>query len=1429
MLDRIAFGLAVLAAVSVPPLPQAVEGPDAPASAYFELQDRLAAWRAQHGPAWRAEYEPETGFASTLWGGSAVAPFLPRDEDDCIRLAQAAVERTRALHGVDPGTLVPDRAVFLPLGLAGSSDKWTVRLRQEVQGLPVPGGSVNVLLDTTGRLLSVDAVALTGDLSGFSTLPAVSAGDALEWASGTFGSETGLPPTRVVGPELVVVPYLDGKHRTARLAWEVSIFHEAAGSPPAGWLYRVDAVRGGILESRRALHHFDVSGQVRSLATPGAAPDTPSNPETSQPMPYVRVSSAQGSAVTDVDGSFTIPGASAPLSVTLVYEGPFAATDNQAGSDYSLTTTLGSATGNVVTMNPAASAAVTAEANAFNWIGLMREWTRVVNPADATSDFLAAANVNISSTCNAYYNGVSVNFYAAGGSCVNTAYSSVVLHEMGHWLNDLYGSGNGADGFGEGNADAFSMYILDDPVVGEDFCGTGCDIRTGENTRQFCGDCCGGCYGQVHADGEVLGGALWKVRARLKAALGTAAGGLTADTLFNAWMNAYDDAQIKSIIEIHWLTLDDDDGNIDNGTPNYTHIDGGFTDQGFPGFPLPFVAFADVTELPDTTDEVGPYPVEARITAQFNPPLSTPTLRWRVNDGGWTDVPMAPLGGDRYGAVIPGQASPAKVEYYLSGSDALGNTGSYPTAGASAPLRFLIGVQTVFFSEDFESGAAGWTHGQISTQDDWQRSADVGLVGAGGKSGDPTSAFSGVNIWGNDLGPDGWNGAYTDNVHNWLRSPPIDLSGAVGTRLRFQRWLTIESGLYDHARVLVDGVEVWSNPTSGDLLDSGWVETEVDIAGVADGKSDVRLEFRLESDASVVFGGWNIDDVEILSLQAGCTAPTATDPVDQGVCPGSGVAFSTTASGTSPMTYQWKKDGAPIGGATASTYSIASVAPGDAGAYSVEVTNSCGAVETAAAVLTVNSPPTASAPAGATVCAGSPASFSTTAGGTGPFSYQWKKDGAPIPGASASTWSLPAVSAGDAGAYSCEVTGACGTVESSAAVLVVNEPVTAAPPAGTTACPGDLVSFSTTAGGTGPFQYQWRKDGAAIGGATASTYSIASVSSGDAGSYTVVVTGACGWLETSPAVLLVNEAATASDPDGLTVCEGSPASFATTAGGTGPFQYQWKKDGAPIGGATTATWSIPSVTPADAGLYSVEVTGACGTVETAAAELVVSSPVDATAPDDVDVCVGGPASFATTASGSGPFTYQWKKDGAPIAGANDATYSIAAVSAGDAGGYSVEVTGACGAVETPAATLTVSGVTTVYCTAKVNSQGCLPAIAAAGVPSASAGSGYVISADQVRATSSGVFFYSSTGPAAIPFQGGFLCVAGQVRRTAGQNSGGSGPCGGQFALDFNAYIATGADVALVPGVQFWGQYWSRDPQSPSGTSLTDAVTAVICN
>ena len=134
---------------------------------------------------------------------------------------------------------------------------------------------------------------------------------------------------------------------------------------------------------------------------------------------------------------------------------------------------------------------------------------------------------------------------------------------------------------------------------------------------------------------------------------------------------------------------------------------------------------------------------------------------------------------------------------------------------------------------------------------------------------------------------------------------------------------------------------------------------------------------------------------------------------------------------------------------------------------------------------------------------------------------------------------------------------------------------------------------------------------------------------------------------------------------------------------------------------------------------------------------------------------------------------------------------------------------------------------TVYCTSKVNSDGCAPAIGFTGTPSASAGSGYVITATEIVAGNNGLFFYSKTGDSNLPFQGGFLCIAAPATRTPGQNSGGSGLCGGSFNFDFNAYIASGADPGLVAGASFWGQYWSRDPASPSTTNLTNAVGSVI--
>jgi hypothetical protein len=562
---------------------------------------------------------------------------------------------------------------------------------------------------------------------------------------------------------------------------------------------------------------------------------------------------------------------------------------------------------------------------------------------------------------------------------------------------------------------------------------------------------------------------------------------------------------------------------------------------------------------------------------------------------------------------------------------------------------------------------------------------------------------------------------------------------------------------------------------------------------------------------------------------------TASDPASAAECAGNAVTFSTVAGGTGPFTYQWKKDAIDIGGATSSSYMIAAVSAADTGNYTVVVTGACGALETAAATLTINSPVTASDPSGSTECPGNAVSFSTVAGGSGPFTYQWKKDGIDIGGATASSHSIASVVTADAGAYSVAVTGACGTLETGAAVLTVNDPVTASDPAGATVCPGASVTFNTVAGGTGPLTYQWKKDAIDIGGATGSSHTVNPVSAADAGAYTVAVTGACGTYETAAGVLTVDVPVTASQPADQTACTGDPATFSTTAAGTGPFTYQWKKDGIDIGGETASSYTIASVVTADAGLYSVLVTGACGSTEPSGT-LTVNDALTASDPADQLVCLGGVASFTTTAGGTGPFTYQWKKDGLDIGGATTSTHTIAAVVGADAGDYSVAVTGACATLETAAATLTVGASFVNYCTAGTSASGCQATLSATGTPSATMTSGFTVTASNVEGDKDGLYFFGTSGRQANSWGSGtsFQCAVPPVVRTALMDGIGTpGLCDNTLARDMNAlWCATCPNPLKNPGagalVQL--QLWYRDPFSTSNqtTSLSNALEFTVC-
>jgi hypothetical protein len=259
--------------------------------------------------------------------------------------------------------------------------------------------------------------------------------------------------------------------------------------------------------------------------------------------------------------------------------------------------------------------------------------------------------------------------------------------------------------------------------------------------------------------------------------------------------------------------------------------------------------------------------------------------------------------------------------------------------------------------------------------------------------------------------------------------------------------------------------------------------------------------------------------------------------------------------------------------------------------------------------------------------------------------------------------------------------------------VTVNSPTVCANalPVTITATPGD--------GTPNQFDYTWTVPPAYVG----NPGNVQSFPTSVAGTYTVVIRRKGLDCPSAPAsgTIIINPVTTATDFDNAVRCVGGASvTFTTTAGGTGPFTYQWSKGGAPIAGATNNSYTIAGpITAAQAGTYSVTVSGACGTASQDAT-LTVNPVTTATDPSDAARCVGGASvTFTTTAGGTGPFTYQWSKDGAPIAGATNNSYTVTGpITAVQGGTYSVTISGTCGTAS-QSAVLTVNPLPIISCSA----------------------------------------------------------------------------------------------------------------------------------
>src|SRR5438067_2022092 len=350
-------------------------------------------------------------------------------------------------------------------------------------------------------------------------------------------------------------------------------------------------------------------------------------------------------------------------------------------------------------------------------------------------------------------------------------------------------------------------------------------------------------------------------------------------------------------------------------------------------------------------------------------------------------------------------------------------------------------------------------------------------------------------------------------------------------------------------------------------------------------------------------------------------------------------------------------------------------------------------------------------PANQTVTAGQAATFSVTATGTAPLTYQWQKNGANITGASSSSYTTPVTMTSESGStFDVVVSNVAGSATSNAATLTVNAaavaPSITTQPASQVVTVGQTATFAVVASGTTPLTYQWRKNGTAISGATSASYTTAATTSADNGAQFVVVDRkSVGSATSNAATLTVSAAAVApsitTQPSNQTVTVGQTATFTVVATGTAPLSYQWQKSGTAISGATSASYTTPATTSADNGAqFVVVVSNPVGSVTSNAGTLTVNA--SSTAPSittqlaNLTVTVGQTATFKVVTAGAAPLSYQWQKNGTAISGATSASYTTPATTSADNGAkFVVAVSNVAGNVTSNAATLTVNAAGTM--------------------------------------------------------------------------------------------------------------------------------------
>ena len=317
---------------------------------------------------------------------------------------------------------------------------------------------------------------------------------------------------------------------------------------------------------------------------------------------------------------------------------------------------------------------------------------------------------------------------------------------------------------------------------------------------------------------------------------------------------------------------------------------------------------------------------------------------------------------------------------------------------------------------------------------------------------------------------------------------------------------------------------------------------------------------------------------------------------------------------------------------------------------------------------------------------GDMATFNAVARGALPMSYQWQFNGVDVPGATLPYFTRNPVNSYDEGHYRVIVCNKFGSVTSPEAMMTMlpREPAIVTEPADQDAWEGDSVTLEVVVQGTPTLHYQWQLDQVDLPDATNCFLNFPAVDPMQAGFYRVMISNGYGSVTSRVATLTVTapEPTILQQPTNTTVVAGQEVVFCVEVAGKPPLHLQWQFDEIALWGGHGTCLSLADVQEEHSGCYRVVVTNEYGAITSQVASLTVtpSAPHIAQPPSSVTVPIGSPAAFGVSATGAPILGYQWRFNGANLAGANSQTLALPAVQLADAGAYSVRVTNGFGAV-----------------------------------------------------------------------------------------------------------------------------------------------------